>query len=122
MSFFSERIAAGLSQIRSVAGEPITYNDGSIDITIDEAVPRRIIPTAVLQYDAATIANGRIWDIKAELLINESGTVFTPRKGHRITHSGEVWQVVENPLTQRCFELVDGGQSTVKIFCQRKAM
>jgi len=120
VSWFSEQIAAGLEQIRSAAGEAATYNDGALDITIDGSVPRRIVQTADQQYDATTIANGRIWDVKASLLINENGSVFTPRKGHRITHAGEVWLVVENPVTQRCFEHVDGGQSTLKIFCQKK--
>lgn len=121
MSSFSDQIAAGLAIIRGVAGEAVTYFDGTDTIEITGAVPRRIISRADRQYDQVTILNGRIWDIEvAQMQVNDVAIV--PQLGHVITHGSDVWEVLNDPLTGECWQYVDGGKSTVKVFCLRKGI
>lgn len=122
MSFLSQQIAKGLQQINSFAGEPVTYGTGVATINITKAVPRRIIPTDTANYDQHTIANGRIWDFFTTDLVVASVEV-EPTIGHTVTEAtGEVWEVVDNPLTSRCWDYVDTGRTVKKVFTLRKAV
>lgn len=120
MSWFTDQLAKGLDAIRAAAGESVTYAAGADRITIEDAVPRRIIPTDSQQFEQHILANGRIWDIKASrLTIN--GTMFEPRRGHVIIEAdGTAWEALDNPNTGKPFEYIDSGKNTVKIFTLRK--
>lgn len=120
MSRFTDALAAGLNQIRKQAGEPITYSAGADSVSIPLAVPRRITANDSQQYEQHILSNSRLWDIERALLTVESAA-FNPHRGHVITEAdGTAWEVVDNPVTGKCWEYVDSGKNYIKVFTLRK--
>lgn len=125
MSRFSDQIARGLARIRATAGEAVTYNDGTADVSIELAVPRRIKPKDDQQYDQHILTNGKIWDIDvAQLVVGDNRII--PAEGHVLTQtkfgSQVAWEVLPNPITNRCWEYLDEGESTISVFTLLKGM
>ncbi len=122
MSWFSDQLAAGLGVVADAAGEPVTYYDGSNSVSLAKAVPRRIIPQAGQEFEQHILSTGRIWDVKKSLMVADS-VAITPQRGHTIEEAdGTVWEVLDNPITGKCWDYVDGGKAYIKIFTKQKAI
>jgi len=87
LSFFSDQIALGLTDILDAAGQSVTYYRGDDSITVT-AVPgdgqRRGLQTEVVRINSQ-----RDW-----LILVEALTFGVPLRGDQIVYNGVTWEVL----------------------------
>jgi hypothetical protein len=132
MSLFSDMIGAGLSVIHDVAGSEIVYTQpaGVGAPRSFLAVPRSINPQVRAQYDAQVLVNSRLWEIQLSQWFRYGPFIGDePVVGATIEEEVKneptrtiTWEVVNDPVTGRCFEKVGSSGKAIRIFTLKKAV
>ena len=118
MSIFRNQIAAGLKQIRKLAGVPVTYRVGPQSISIACALQLGSEPIESVDGSIVTDWTEQTWGIGAEdLVIN--GDRVEPADGHLVifTENGVTSTFTVRPRNGgQCFNQTGNGGSQYEIF------
>lgn len=111
-SAFDNAIAAGLATRRRMAGQAVSYNDGT-DTASVRAVKGRPDLDVAEELTVRLDSRYHDWMIKASDLA-DAGINVPPAVGHTITINSDVYTVV-NLVDLPCWQWVDGGENEYRI-------
>lgn len=112
MSVFTQLLAGALATVRAVAGDPVSYTDGTYTCTPTAVVGKTTSDSTDDDGTTVTVKERDYLIAVADLVLNS--VPIRPEPGHKITDQGAVYEVL--PLAGReCYSYSDPDRTTYRI-------